>query len=50
MDLGSGDGRAIIAAGKRGAPGLGVEWNEDLVDALQQARGEGRRRRIWRSS
>ena len=32
MDLGSGDGRAIIVAAKRGAPGLGVEWNEDLVD------------------
>ena len=31
MDLGSGDGRAIIAAAKRGTPGLGVEWNEDLV-------------------
>ncbi len=31
MDLGSGDGRAIIVAAKRGAPGLGVEWNEDLV-------------------
>ena len=32
MDLGSGDGRAIIAAAKRGARGLGVEWNEDLID------------------
>jgi hypothetical protein len=31
IDLGSGDGRAIIAAGKRGAPGIGVEWNEDLI-------------------
>jgi hypothetical protein len=31
MDLGSGDGRAIIVAAKRGAPGLGVEWNEKLV-------------------
>ena len=31
MDLGSGDGRNIIAAAKRGVPGLGVEYNEDLV-------------------
>ena len=32
MDLGSGDGRNIIAAAKRGAHGLGVEWNQDMVD------------------
>src|SRR5262245_4040545 len=32
MDLGSGDGRNIIAAGKRGAHGLGVEWNENMVE------------------
>jgi hypothetical protein len=32
MDLGSGDGRAIITAAKRGAPGLGVEWNEKLIE------------------
>ena len=32
MDLGSGDGRAIIAAAKRGARGLGVEYNPDLVE------------------
>jgi len=32
MDLGSGDGRAIIVAAKRGAPGLGIEWNQDLID------------------
>lgn len=31
IDLGSGDGRAIIAAAKRGAAGVGVEWNEDLI-------------------
>jgi len=31
MDLGSGDGRNIIAAAKRGARGLGVEWNADMV-------------------
>jgi len=32
MDLGSGDGRNIIAAAKRGARGLGVEYNADMVD------------------
>ncbi len=32
MDLGSGDGRNIIAAAKRGARGLGVEWNADMVE------------------
>jgi SAM-dependent methyltransferase len=32
IDLGSGDGRNIIAAAKRGARGLGVEFNPDLVE------------------
>jgi hypothetical protein len=32
MDLGSGDGRAIIAAARRGARGLGIEYNPDLVE------------------
>lgn len=32
MDLGSGDGRNIIAAAKRGARGLGVEYNTDMVE------------------
>ena len=32
IDLGSGDGRNVIAAAKRGARGLGVEWNEDMVE------------------
>jgi len=31
MDLGSGDGRNVIAAAKRGARGLGVEFNPDMV-------------------
>jgi Histone methylation protein DOT1 len=31
MDLGSGDGRNVIAAAKRGARGVGVEYNNDLV-------------------
>jgi SAM-dependent methyltransferase len=32
MDLGSGDGRNIIAAAKRGVPGLGVEFNAEMVE------------------
>jgi SAM-dependent methyltransferase len=31
-DLGSGDGRNIIAAAKRGARAIGVEYNPDLVE------------------
>lgn len=32
IDLGSGDGRNVIAAAKRGARGLGVEYNPDMVN------------------
>jgi SAM-dependent methyltransferase len=32
MDLGSGDGRNIIAAAKRGARATGVEYNADMVE------------------
>ena len=32
MDLGSGDGRNIIAAAKRGARAVGVEFNADMVE------------------
>jgi hypothetical protein len=31
MDLGSGDGRTVITAAKRGATGIGVEFNPDMV-------------------
>ncbi len=31
VDLGSGDGRNVIAAAKRGAQSLGVEYNPDMV-------------------
>ena len=37
MDLGSGDGRAIIAAAKRGARAVGVEYNADLVELSRNA-------------
>ena len=42
MDLGSGDGRNIIAAAKRGARGLGVEYDRDLYQvALKNAKDAG---------
>ena len=42
MDLGSGDGRAIIAAARRGARGLGIEYNPDLVEySKRQAAAAG---------
>src|SRR5678816_1368243 len=36
MDLGSGDGRNIIAAAKRGVRGLGIEYDPDMVTLSQQ--------------
>ncbi len=39
MDLGSGDGRIVIAAAKRGARAIGVEFNPDMV-ALSRQRAE----------
>ena len=36
IDLGSGDGRNVIAAAKRGARALGVEYNPDLVELSRQ--------------
>jgi len=42
MDLGSGDGRNIIAAAKRGARALGVEYDPNLVQvARRRAAAEG---------
>jgi precorrin-6B methylase 2 len=32
MDLGSGDGRTVIAAAKRGARAMGIEYNPDMVE------------------
>ena len=37
MDLGSGDGRNIIAAAKRGANALGVEFNPDMVELSRRS-------------
>jgi precorrin-6B methylase 2 len=39
IDLGSGDGRTVITAAKRGATALGIEYNPDMV-ALSQRGAE----------
>jgi hypothetical protein len=39
MDLGSGDGRTVITAAKRGATAVGIEFNPDMV-ALSRANAE----------
>ena len=42
VDLGSGDGRTVITAAKRGARAHGIEYNADLVALSQRtARAEG---------
>src|SRR4026208_2170309 len=42
MDLGSGDGRTVITAAKRGARSMGVEYNPDMVAlAKRNAEKEG---------
>ena len=42
MDLGSGDGRLVITAAKRGARAVGVEYNPAMVELSQQnAKREG---------
>ncbi len=46
VDLGSGDGRMVIGAAKRGARALGIEYNGDLVAlSRQNARDAGVSRR-----
>ena len=40
IDLGSGDGRNIIGAAKRGARALGVEYNPDMVDLSKRNAAE----------
>src|SRR5689334_23656987 len=32
IDLGSGDGRTVITAAKRGAHAIGIEYNPDMVE------------------
>src|SRR6478736_6135208 len=40
IDLGSGDGRLVIAAAKRGARALGVEYEPDMVRLSRQNAAE----------
>jgi len=40
IDLGSGDGRLVIAAAKLGATALGIEYNPDLVEFARRAASE----------
>jgi SAM-dependent methyltransferase len=37
FDLGSGDGRTVIAAAKRGVKAIGVEYNPDMVELSKRA-------------
>jgi hypothetical protein len=42
MDLGSGDGRTVITAAKRGARAMGIEYNPNMVElSKQNAEKEG---------
>jgi hypothetical protein len=42
IDLGSGDGRTVITAAKRGATAMGIEYNPDMVElAKRSAEKEG---------
>jgi precorrin-6B methylase 2 len=42
MDLGSGDGRTVITAAKRGASAMGIEYNPDMVElSKRNAEKEG---------
>jgi precorrin-6B methylase 2 len=36
MDLGSGDGRTVISAAKRGARAMGIEYNPDMVELARR--------------
>jgi SAM-dependent methyltransferase len=42
MDLGSGDGRTVISAAKRGARAYGIEYNPDMVElSIRHAKEAG---------
>ena len=45
MDLGSGDGRTVITAAKRGATAPGIEYNPDMVELSKKNADGGRRHR-----
>ena len=45
IDLGSGDGRTVIAAAKRGARAHGIEYNPEMVELSKRNAANERRRR-----
>ncbi len=44
IDLGSGDGRTVITAAKRGLKAQGIEYNPDMVELSKRNADRGRRR------
>jgi SAM-dependent methyltransferase len=42
MDLGSGDGRTVITAAKRGSRSMGVEYNPDMVELSKRNAAEAK--------
>jgi hypothetical protein len=42
MDLGSGDGRTVITAAKRGARAVGIEYNPDMVELSRRNAAEAK--------
>lgn len=42
MDLGSGDGRTVITAAKRGVRALGIEYNPDMVELARKNAAEAK--------
>jgi precorrin-6B methylase 2 len=42
IDLGSGDGRTVIAAAKRGARAFGIEYNPDMVELSRRNAAEAK--------
>ena len=42
IDLGSGDGRTVITAAKRGARALGIEYNPDMVELARRNAAEAK--------
>jgi SAM-dependent methyltransferase len=42
IDLGSGDGRTVITAAKRGVRALGIEYNPDMVDLAKRNAAEAK--------
>jgi precorrin-6B methylase 2 len=40
IDLGSGDGRTVITAAKRGTPAMGIEYNPDMIELSRKNAAE----------